>query len=111
MSREPIRVLYIPANGKAGYREIANDLASLLELVGEGQLDVIDLEPNISLFCDESRTDVDFAYNFSVGAHHVHGDAFVVRRSGMNVVSIADADVERLMRACVAKVEAEPGVS
>ncbi len=97
MSREPIRVLYIPANGKAGYREIANDLASLFELVGEGQLDVIDLAPNISLFCDESRADVAFAYNFSVGAQHVHGDAFVVRRSGMDVVSIQDTDVARMM--------------
>ncbi len=99
MTREPIRVLYIPANGKAGYREIANDLASLFDLVGEGQLDVIELAPNISLFCDESRSDVEFAYNFSVGSHHVHGDAFVVRRSGMNVVSIQEADVVHLMSA------------
>ncbi len=99
MSNEPIRVLYIPANGKAGYREIANDLASLFELVGEGQLDVIELEPDISLFCEESRNDVAYAYNFSVGAQDIHGDAFVVRRSGSDVVSIQDADVARLMNA------------
>lgn len=107
MSREPIRVLYIPANGKAGYREIANDLASLFELVGEGQLDVIELAPNISLFCDESRRDLDFAYNFSVGTHHIHGDAFVVRRSGMDVVSIQEADVTRLMSTREKRVDAE----
>lgn len=97
MSREPIRVLYIPASGKAGYREIANDLTSLFELVGEGQLDVIELAPNISLFCDESRDTVTHAYNFSIGKHHVHGDAFIVRRNGMDVVSIDDADVSKIM--------------
>ncbi len=96
--RPPVRILYIPANGKAGFREIANDLASLFELVGEGQLDVIDLGPNLSLFCDESRSDVEYAYNFSVGNHHVHGDAFVVRRKGSDVVSIADDDLSTLMR-------------
>lgn len=107
MSQEPIRVLYIPASGKAGYREIANDLASLFELVGEGQLDVIELAPNISLFCDESRDNVAFSYNFSVGSHHVHGDAFIVRRSGMDVVSIEDADVSRIMSGREIRVEAE----
>ena len=107
MSREPIRVLYIPAVGKAGFREIANDLASLFELVGEGQLDVIELAPNISLFCDESRTNREYSYNFSVGPHHVHGDAFVVRRSGMDVVSIDDSDVARLTASREIKGEAE----
>ena len=96
--RPPVRILYIPATGKAGYREIANDLTSLFELVGEGQLDVIDLGPNLSLFCDESRSDVEYAYNFSVGEHHVHGDAFVVRRQGSDVVSIRDDDLGALLR-------------
>lgn len=97
-TRPAVRILYIPANGKAGYREIANDLTSLFELVGEGQLDVIDLGPNLSLFCDESRSDVEYAYNFSVGKHHVHGDAFVVRRQGSDVVSIRDEDLAALLR-------------
>lgn len=96
--RPPVRILYIPATGKAGYREIANDLTSLFELVGEGQLDVIDLGPSLSLFCDESRSDVEYAYNFSVGEHHVHGDAFVVRRQGSDVVSIRDEDLAALLR-------------
>lgn len=95
-TRPAVQILYIPANGKAGYREIANDLASLFELVGEGQLDVIDLGPNLSLFCDESRSNVEFAYNFSIGAHHVHGDAFVVRRQGPDVVSIREEDLATL---------------
>lgn len=96
--KPPVRILYIPANGKAGYREIANDLTSLFELVGEGQLDVIDLGPNLSLFCDESRSDVEYSYNFSVGEHHVHGDAFVVRRQGSDVVSIREEDLAALLR-------------
>ena len=95
--RTPIRVFYIPAKGKAGIREIANDLASLLALASEGTLDVIDLESNLSLFCDDCRTERAFAYNFSVGVEHVHGDAFVVRRRGMQLVSLDDADVSRLM--------------
>ncbi|GAC1547547.1 MAG: hypothetical protein NVS3B16_19660 [Vulcanimicrobiaceae bacterium] len=107
MNGGPIRVLYIPANGKAGYREIANSLASLFELVGEGQLDVVELASNISLFCDESRSNREFAYNFSVGSHHVHGDAFIVRRSGMEAVSIEEADVARLMSAREAALGAE----
>ncbi len=97
-ARPPVRILYIPASGKAGYREIANDLTSLFELVGEGQLDVIDLGPNLSLFCDESRINVEYAYNFSVGEHHVHGDAFVVRRLGPDVISIREEDLAGLLR-------------
>ncbi|GAC1447589.1 MAG: hypothetical protein PVSMB8_06300 [Vulcanimicrobiaceae bacterium] len=96
-TRPPVRILYIPASGKAGFRQIANDLTSLFELVGEGQLDLIDLGPNLSLFCDESRDNVAYAYNFSVGQHHVHGDAFVVRRQGSDVVSIQEDDVDALL--------------
>ena len=96
--RPPVSILYIPAIGRAGIREIANDLTSLFELVGEGQLDVIDLGPSLSLFCDESRSDVEYAYNFSVGEHHVHGYAFVVRRKGTDVVSIRDEDIAAILR-------------
>jgi len=107
VNREPIRVLYIPARGKAGFREIANDLASLFELVGEGQLDVIELAPNISLFCDDSRNNREFSYNFSIGPHHIHGDAFILRRSGMDVISIDDNDIARLMALRETFLEAE----
>ncbi|GAC1312361.1 MAG: hypothetical protein NVS2B3_04830 [Vulcanimicrobiaceae bacterium] len=94
--RGPIRVYYIPATGTPGVREIANDLASLFDLVGQGRLDVVDLDCELAIFCDECRTERAYAYNFSIGTEHVHGDAFVVRHRDMQIVSLDDADLVRL---------------
>lgn len=92
-----VRVLYLPVNGKAEYREIANDLASLVELVGDGFLEMVPLTKELVMFCDESGTDRGLPHNFTIRGHFVRGDAFFARREGGQVVSLSDEDVALLL--------------
>jgi len=99
-SRYGVRVLYLPASGLPSYREIGNDLQSLADLVGEGMLSMVRVGSEIFLFCDDAGDEINpvFRYNFSINGRHIHGDAFFVRRSGMEVVSLTDEDVATLIR-------------
>jgi hypothetical protein len=97
VTRPSVRILYVPFSGKSEFREIANDLNSLFDLVGEGHLDMIQLNKSIVLFCDASLDEIGHGYNFTVNGRHVHGDAFFAHREGTSVVSLDDADLTFLL--------------
>lgn len=101
-----MRVLYLPVNGKAEYREVANDLSSLVELVGDGFLEMVPLTKELVMFCDESGTDRGLPHNFTIRGHYVRGDAFFARRERGQVVALTDEDVTLLL-----SIGAEPETS
>jgi hypothetical protein len=97
LSRNWVRVLYIPAQGVPEFLDVGNDLNSLAELTSEGYLHALKITRNLILFCDAALANVGMSYNFSVHGHFVHGDAFFARREGTGVVPLTDDDLSTIL--------------
>ncbi|HEY0798342.1 MAG TPA: hypothetical protein VGD50_04280 [Candidatus Baltobacteraceae bacterium] len=96
-ARNWVRVLYIPARGTPEFRDVGNDLGSLAGLTSEGHLHALKVTEDLILFCDETLTEIDTSYNFSIHGHFVHGDAFFTRRDATGVVPLTDDDISTIL--------------